>query len=177
MKLNVCCTLVKENLSKENNPLRNFWSFSKANIYLKRLFSSKVIHKSVFGLANREKSPLITQITLTTGLKNHQTPFEQNFWFFTWDLESGYHYVDIFSGHQKFSGFSWLFSGKVRFFTFRMLPFGLNSACFCFMKLLRPLVKRRRSIDHCFLYLDDGISRLPERVSAFAKIVGSIKRT
>ena len=74
MKLNVCCTLVKENLSKENNPLRNFWSFSKANIYLKRLFSSKVIHKSVFGLANREKSPLITQITLTTGLKNHQTP-------------------------------------------------------------------------------------------------------
>ena len=82
------------------------------------------------------------------------------------------------SGHQKFSGFSWLFSGKVRFFTFRVLPFGLNSACFCFMKLLRPLVKRRRSMDHCyFLYLDDGISRLPGRVSAFAETVGSIKRT
>ena len=46
------------------------------------------------------------------------------------------------------------------------------------MKLLRLLVKRRRSMDHCcFLYLDDGISRLPERVSAFAEIVGSIKRT
>ena len=69
MKLNACCTLVKENLSKKNNPLRNFWSFSKANIYFKRLFSLKVIHKSVFGLANREKSPLITQITITTGLK------------------------------------------------------------------------------------------------------------
>ena len=73
MKLNACCTLVKENLSKKNNPLRNFWSFLKANNYFKRLFSLKVIHKSVFGLANREKSPLITQITITTGLKNHQT--------------------------------------------------------------------------------------------------------
>ena len=94
---------------------------------------------------------------------------EQNFWFFTWDLESGYHYVDIFSGHQKFLGFSWPFSSKVHFFTFRVLPFGLNSACFCFMKLLRPLVKRRRSMGHfCFVYLDDGISGLPERVSAFA---------
>ena len=92
--------------------------------------------------------------------------FEQ---FFTWDLESGYHYVDIFSGHQKFLGFSWPFSGKARFFTFRVLTFGLNSACFCFMKLLRPLVKRRRSMGHCcFVYLDDGISGLPERVSAFA---------
>ena len=37
------------------------------------------------------------------------------------------------------------------------------------MKLLRPLVKRRRSMGHCcFVYLDDGISGLPERVSAFA---------
>ena len=93
--------------------------------------------------------------------------FEQNFCFFTWDLESGYHYVDIFSGHQNFLGFSWPFSGKVRFFTFRVLPFGLKSACFCFMKLLRPLVKRRRLMGHCcFVYLDDGISGLPERVSA-----------
>ena len=95
--------------------------------------------------------------------------FEQNFWCFTWDLESGYHYVDIFSGHQKFLGFSWPFSGKVHLFTFRVVPLGLNSACFCFMKLLRPLVKRRRSMGHCcFVYLDDGISGLPERVSTFA---------
>ena len=55
MNLNACCTLVKENLPKKNNPLINFWSFSKANIDLKRLFSSKVIHKSVSGLADREK--------------------------------------------------------------------------------------------------------------------------
>ena len=47
--------------------------------------------------------------------------------------------MDIFSGHKKFLGFSWPCSGKVGFFTFRVLQFGLSSACFCFTKLLRPL--------------------------------------
>ena len=37
------------------------------------------------------------------------------------------------------------------------------------MKLLRPLVKRWRSMSHCcFVFLDDGISGHPERVSASA---------
>lgn len=36
-------------------------------------------------------------------------------------------------------------------------------------KLLRPLVKRWRSMSHCsFDFLDDGISEHPERVSASA---------
>ena len=95
--------------------------------------------------------------------------FEQNYWFFAWDLESGYHHVDIYSEHQKFLGFAWPFNGRVRFFTFKVLPFVVSSACFCFTKLLRPLVKRWRSMSHCcFVYLDDGISGLPERVSAIA---------
>ena len=64
----------------------------------------------------------------------------------------GYHHVDIFSGHQKFLGFSW-------------------PICFelCFTKLLRPLVKRWDSMSHCcFVYLDDGFSGLPESVSVIA---------
>jgi len=56
--------------------------------------------------------------------------------------------VDIYSEHQKFLGFAWPFNGRVRFFIFKVLPFGLGSACFCFAKLLRPLVKRWRS-SHC----------------------------
>ena len=40
---------------------------------------------------------------------------------------------------------------------------------FCFTKLLHPLVKRWRSMGHCyFVFLDDGISEHPERVSASA---------
>lgn len=54
MNLKACWTLVKENLPKKNNSLKNFWSFSKASIDLKRLFSSKVIYKSRLGLADRE---------------------------------------------------------------------------------------------------------------------------
>ena len=41
---------------------------------------------------------------------------------------------------------------------FTVLPFGLSTVCFCFTKILRPLVKRWRSIGHLsFVYLDDGL--------------------
>ena len=36
--------------------------------------------------------------------------FESGFYFFTFDLESGYHLVSIVQHHQQFLGFSWLFS-------------------------------------------------------------------
>ena len=95
--------------------------------------------------------------------------FEQNFWFFTWDLKSGYHHVDIYVSHRKFLGFSWNFNGKLRYFIFCVLPFGLSSACYCFTKLLRPLVKRWRIMSHAsFVYLDDGISGNKCRIDASA---------
>ena len=55
-------------------------------------------------------------------------------WFFTRDLKSGYHHVDICPDHQKYLGFACPFSGIVRYFTFAVLPFGLSSACFCFTR-------------------------------------------
>ena len=85
--------------------------------------------------------------------------FEEKFWFFTWHLKAGYHHVDIYVSHRKFLGFSWIFNGKPRYFIFFVLPFGLSSACYCFTKLLRPLVKLWRLMSHAsFVYLDDGIS-------------------
>lgn len=92
-------------------------------------------------------------------------------WFFTWDLKSGYHHVNISPDHQKYLGFSWRFNGVLRYFTFVVLPFGVSSACFCFTKLLRPLVKRWRSIamgHNSFVYLDDGFCTQPKKLSAFA---------
>ena len=73
---------------------------------------------------------------------------EEADWFFAWDLRSGYHYVDICAEHQTYLGFSWLFEGVPRYFTFAVVPLGLSSACFCFTKLLRPLVKRSRPMSH-----------------------------
>ena len=102
-------------------------------------------------------------------LRSLSKVLQEGHWFFTWDLKSGYHHVDISPDHQKYLGFAWPFDGVLRYFTFAVLPFGLSSACFCFTKLLRPLVKRWRSMGHnSFVYLDDGFGSQPERMSAVA---------
>ena len=95
---------------------------------------------------------------------------QTNSWFFTWDLKSGYHHVDITAEHQQYLGFSWVFpNGIHRYFTFTVLPFGLSTACFCFTKILRPLVKRWRSIGHLsFVYLDDGLGSQSDKLSTSA---------
>ena len=75
--------------------------------------------------------------------------FEEKFWFFTWDLKSGYHHVVIYVSHRKFLGFSWIFNGEpMQVFHFLCLGFWVSSACYCFTKLLRPLAKRWRLMSH-----------------------------
>ena len=74
-------------------------------------------------------------------LRSLSQVLQEGHWFFTWDLKSGYHHVDISPDHRKYLGFAWPFNGVLRYFTFAVLPFGLSSACFCFTKLLRPLKK------------------------------------
>ena len=102
-------------------------------------------------------------------LRSLSQVLDEEHWFFTWDLKSGYHHVDICLDHQKYLGFAWPFSGVVRYLTFAVLPFGLSSACFCFTKLMRPLVRRWRSMGHTsFLYLDDGFGSQPDKCSATA---------
>ena len=57
--------------------------------------------------------------------------FLKDFFVFSFDLNSGYHHVDIFSDHQKYLAFSWDFDkGHTRYFQFTVLPFGLSSAPF-----------------------------------------------
>ena len=78
-------------------------------------------------------------------------------YFVTFDLRSGYHHVDIHPECWTYLGFSWLFNGIRRFFVYKVLPFGLSTACFVFTKLLRPLVKRWRFAGlRVILYIDDG---------------------
>ena len=56
-------------------------------------------------------------------------------------------------------GFSWVFpNGETKFFLFNVLPFGLNSACYIFTKLLRPFIKKWRSEGvKSIIFIDDGI--------------------
>ena len=102
-------------------------------------------------------------------LRSRSQVLQDGHWFFTWDLKSGYHHVDICPDHQKYLGLAWPFNVGLRYFTFTVLPFGLSSACFCYTNLMRPLVKRWRSMGHnSFVYLDDGFGSQPDRTSAVA---------
>ena len=80
------------------------------------------------------------------------------FWFFTFDIESGYHHMDVNYEFWKFLGFSWTFDGVERYFVFKVLPFGLSSACYLFTKMFKPFVARWRSLGiFAIVYFDDGI--------------------
>lgn len=84
--------------------------------------------------------------------------FEENDHIFTFDLKSGYHHVPIHEEFTTYLGFSWEYQGVIKYFVFLVLPFGLNSACYIFTKLMRQLVKKWRSQGiKCVMYLDDGI--------------------
>ena len=85
--------------------------------------------------------------------------FEEWDYFITFDLTSGYHHVDIHPEHKKYLRFSWVFpNGETKFFLFNVLPFGLNSACYIFTKLLRPFIKKWRSEGiKSIIFIDDGI--------------------
>lgn len=87
---------------------------------------------------------------------------------FTFDLKSGYHYVEIFPEHRKYLSFAWIFSsGRTSFFQFSVLPFGLSSAPYLFTKLLKPLVKKWRSeAKSIVVYLDDGLGAAADKNKA-----------
>ena len=75
---------------------------------------------------------------------------------FKFDLTNGYHDIDIL--HQRFFGFSWVFKGNIKFFIFRVLPYGLTSSPFIFTEVVRPLVRYWRSSSlKITFFLDDGI--------------------
>uniref|UniRef100_A0A7M5VC30 Reverse transcriptase domain-containing protein n=1 Tax=Clytia hemisphaerica TaxID=252671 RepID=A0A7M5VC30_9CNID len=79
-------------------------------------------------------------------LKTFAELFDQDDFFITFDLTSGYHHVDIHPEHKKYLGFHWLFpDGQTKYFIFNVLPFGLSSACYIFTKNMRPFIKKWRS--------------------------------
>ena len=70
--------------------------------------------------------------------------FKKGDWVFSFDLKSAYHHLEIFEAHRKFLGFSCVFQGKLTYFVFNVLPFGLSTAGFIFTKMLRPVISHWR---------------------------------
>ena len=52
---------------------------------------------------------------------------------FTFDLKAGYHHVEIVPRHRTYLGFAW----RSDHYVFTDLPFGLSSAPYAFMHLLK----------------------------------------
>ena len=84
--------------------------------------------------------------------------FQKGDYLFSFDLKSGYHHVDIHKSHWEYLGFSWDKGKGKKYFCFKVLPFGLATACYAFTKLLRPVIKHWRSQGlRAIVYLDDGV--------------------
>ena len=91
--------------------------------------------------------------------KTAMSYFARDPYMFSFDLESGYHHVEIFEGHQAYLGFSLKHSNSnlVKFYVFTVLPFGLSSALHAFTKILKPLEKHWRHQGICVaVFLDEG---------------------
>ena len=99
---------------------------------------------------------------------------ENECFIYKFDIKQGYHHIDIKPEHQKYMGFAWGINGKVRYFLFTVLPFGLTSAPFIFTKTLRVLAKhgRENNVKICF-FLDDetGMEVAFHKASASSEFV------
>ena len=92
--------------------------------------------------------------------------FQSGYFFFTFDLKSGYHHVEIFPDHRQYLGFSWNFGSVVKYFVFTVLPFGMSSAPYIFSRLVRSLVNYWRGLGRRVVtFLDDGIGGSPDYAS------------
>ena len=94
--------------------------------------------------------------------------FSPGMFVFSFDLKSAYHHIDICEEHRKFLLFKWpSVDGAMKFYEFKVLPFGLTSAPYIFTKVMRQLVKFWRGCGFLALtYLDDGIGGNLSRKSA-----------
>ena len=85
--------------------------------------------------------------------------FPSGMFIFCFDLKLAYHHIDICTEHTKFLSFKWpTGDGQMKFYEFKVLPFGLTSTPYVFTKVLLQLIKFWRGHGHrLLLYLDDGI--------------------
>ena len=94
--------------------------------------------------------------------------FSPGMFVFSFDLKSACHHIDICEEHTKFLSFKWSsVDGAIKFYEFKVLPFGLTSAPYVFSKVMRQLVNFWRGCGFlALMYLDDGIVGNAPRESA-----------
>lgn len=79
------------------------------------------------------------------GIQTAAELFQSNDWVFKFDYKSGYHHVDIFEPYTTFLGCAIVLAGKMIYFKFSVLPFGLATSPYVFTRIQKTLVKYWRS--------------------------------
>ena len=78
----------------------------------------------------------------------------ENCKFFSFDLKSAYHHIEIFDEHRKYLAFRW----ENKNYVFNVLPFGISCAGHIFTKVCRVLIKKWRDSGYrVIMFLDDGL--------------------
>ena len=66
---------------------------------------------------------------------------------FKFDMNPGYHHVDVAYPHKRFLKFAWRLDSSIdRYFCFIVLPFGLSSASYLFIQLF--LSQTRKAMEN-----------------------------
>jgi hypothetical protein len=85
--------------------------------------------------------------------------FDVGDFIFSYDLKSAYHHIEIFEELEHYLGLAWFFGGKIRYFVFAVLSFGISTTGYIFSKVLREVVKDFRSKGkRIIMFLDDGLA-------------------
>ena len=56
----------------------------------------------------------------------------ESYYLYTFDIKRAYHHIEIFKSHRTYLGFQWPYQGKLTYFVFNVLPFGLSTAPYIF---------------------------------------------
>ena len=157
-KLPFLCTPSNAEFKNNSSALKN-WEFIEESIkdmlrvgtVKERLTKPKVLNP--LSVSTKGKERLILDLRYVNNhLSKNKIKFDdwnsfQNYLeghkghLFKFDLKSGYHHVGIFQEHQTYLGFSWEINQQIYCFVFNVLPFGLSTAPFVFIKAVRPLTK------------------------------------
>jgi hypothetical protein len=89
----------------------------------------------------------------------------RGWWAVTWDLEAGYHHVDVAPASRGLLGFGW----TGRWYRFRVLPFGLSLSPWAFVHVVRAAVAHWRALGlRVWVFMDDFALVAPTREEVLA---------
>ena len=92
---------------------------------------------------------------------------EKGSWSVSFDIRGAYHHVKLAEDQWKYFGFCCFIEGRLRYFWFMSMPFGLSSAAYALTKLLKSVLARWRTMGFLvWIHIDDGLVVMKSRGEA-----------